>query len=186
MLIVCRGAAERVTTQKAVFGRCWHEYEMLAAKERQGTRNDLKPVGNMVETFPQSSGKSRDKAGARVGVSGKAIAETANAKRSEAAKKQHAQSTPRRGETLVVVPKEPLPKEDHHKGRAARAAEAMAEFRFLRIRTVHRKNYVTFSAGRRTVYCRHYVLTSVRGTQADSELEPRRICGMVRHRDTGC
>ena len=48
------------TKQKAVFGRCWHEYEKVEAKERQkGGQGGVL----LVETFPQGNGKSRDKAG---------------------------------------------------------------------------------------------------------------------------
>ena len=44
------------------------EIEEIRAKERQGERKDL----NIVENFPQcNSGKSRDKAAAKVGMSGK-------------------------------------------------------------------------------------------------------------------
>jgi len=44
----------------------WQQWEKDQAKKRQGTRTDIK------ETFPESSvGQSRDKAGKRVGVSGK-------------------------------------------------------------------------------------------------------------------
>lgn len=57
-----------------------------------------------------------------------AIDSEANKKRSEATKGQHEVSTPRQGEkkpeVMVVVPNEPPPNEDNHKGRAARAAEA--------------------------------------------------------------
>lgn len=54
--------------QKAVFGLAWKVWEAAEAKKRQGTRTDI------VETFPQGdTGKARDKAGERVGVSGKSI-----------------------------------------------------------------------------------------------------------------
>jgi len=43
----------------------------VEAKERQGTRNDLED--NIPENFPESNGDSRDKAGAAVGVSDKAL-----------------------------------------------------------------------------------------------------------------
>ena len=48
----------------------WSEYEKVEAKERQkgGQGGVLLP-----ETFPEAKGDSRDKAGKRVGVSGKAI-----------------------------------------------------------------------------------------------------------------
>lgn len=60
------------TKRKAIFGARWQEYEKLAAKERQGTRTDIK------ETFPEcSTGQSRDKAGERVGVSGRSISKVA-------------------------------------------------------------------------------------------------------------
>ena len=55
------------TKQKAVFGLVWSEYEKLAAKERQVR----KPSDSVQETFPEQNGQSRDKAGERVGVSGK-------------------------------------------------------------------------------------------------------------------
>ena len=49
----------------------------------------------------------------------------ANRKRREKAKEQHAVSTPRRGETMVVVPEEQVPNEaDRAPGRAARAEDA--------------------------------------------------------------
>tara|TARA_R110002110_G_scaffold391055_1_gene604296 strand:- start:376 stop:1794 length:1419 start_codon:yes stop_codon:yes gene_type:complete len=63
------------TWGRALFGTRWTGHETAAAKERQGTRNDL----NIVETFPQGNGTkkreppARDKAGERVGVSGKSI-----------------------------------------------------------------------------------------------------------------
>lgn len=54
--------------QKAVFGYAWKAWEAAEAKKRQGTRTDIP------ETFPESAtGDSRDKAGERVGVSGKSI-----------------------------------------------------------------------------------------------------------------
>ncbi len=59
-----------------------------------------------------------------------AIEEAANAKRREAAEAQHKVSTPRRGETMVVVPKEQAPKpteqreEDRAPGRSERAKAA--------------------------------------------------------------
>jgi len=48
----------------------------------------------------------------------------ANRKRSQATEAQHKASKPRAGETMVVVQDEPQPKENRHKGRAARAKEA--------------------------------------------------------------
>ena len=54
----------------------------------------------------------------------KAIAETANAKRSEAAKKQPRNTDGTMGKLPVVVPLEQQPAQDRAKGRAARAAEA--------------------------------------------------------------
>lgn len=49
----------------------------------------------------------------------------ANRKRSEKAKEQHAVSTPRHGETMVVVPEEQVPNEaERAPGRAARAEDA--------------------------------------------------------------
>lgn len=50
------------------------------------------------------------------------IAEDGNRKKAEAAKEQHAKSTPRRGETLVVDHSDPPPKK--HVAREARATEA--------------------------------------------------------------
>jgi site-specific DNA-methyltransferase (adenine-specific) len=52
------------------------------------------------------------------------IAEEGKRKKSEAAKEQHAKSTPRRGETLVADHNDPSPKKDKHPAREARAAEA--------------------------------------------------------------
>lgn len=49
-------------------GLVWHEHEKLAAKERQGTRNDLTSGTHVPDVQ-----RARDKAGERVGVSGKAI-----------------------------------------------------------------------------------------------------------------
>ena len=62
------------TKQKAVFGLVWSEYEKVEAKERQkgGQGGVLLP-----ETFPEAKGDSRDKAGERVGVSGKSIEKVA-------------------------------------------------------------------------------------------------------------
>ena len=54
----------------------------------------------------------------------KKIAEVGRRKKSEAAKAQHAKSTPRHGETLVTDHNDPLPKRDKHPAREARAAEA--------------------------------------------------------------
>ena len=60
---------------RSFFGLRWREAEKEAAKERQGTRNDIKePSGNVSGT----SGDSRDHAGARVGVSGKSIDKAAS------------------------------------------------------------------------------------------------------------
>ena len=47
-----------------------------------------------------------------------------NRKRSDAAKKQHSESTPRRGETLVADHDDPRPKSGKHVAREARAADA--------------------------------------------------------------
>jgi DNA modification methylase/ParB-like chromosome segregation protein Spo0J len=52
------------------------------------------------------------------------IAVEGKRKKSEAAKEQHAKSTPRRGETLVADHDDPSPKKDKHPAREARAAEA--------------------------------------------------------------
>ena len=52
------------------------------------------------------------------------IADEGNRKKSEAAKEQLAKSTPRHGETLVADHNDPLPKNDKHPAREARAAEA--------------------------------------------------------------
>lgn len=52
------------------------------------------------------------------------IAQEGNRKKSEAAKEQHAKSTPRRGETLVADHNDPSPKRDKHPAREARAADA--------------------------------------------------------------
>lgn len=60
------------TKQKAVFGLVWSEYEKLAAKERQHAGRP-KAGKELKETFPEVPGQSRDLAGKRVGVSGKAI-----------------------------------------------------------------------------------------------------------------
>jgi len=62
--------------QKAVFGAAWHEYEKVAAKERQ-SHGQTAPGKTLKETFPEASGQSRDKAGERVGVSGKSIEKVA-------------------------------------------------------------------------------------------------------------
>lgn len=56
------------TGQKAMFGAEWKKHEAEEAKKRQGARTDI------VETFPLGdTGKARDKAGERVGVSGKSV-----------------------------------------------------------------------------------------------------------------
>jgi len=48
------------------------EYEAVKARERQGTRTDIRT--NIPETFPEcSKGDARDKAGKRVGCSGKLV-----------------------------------------------------------------------------------------------------------------
>jgi site-specific DNA-methyltransferase (adenine-specific) len=52
------------------------------------------------------------------------IAEDGNRKKSDAAKKQHANSSPRHGETLVTDHRDPAPKKDAHPAREARAADA--------------------------------------------------------------
>lgn len=54
---------------KAVFGLAWRDHEKSEAKKRQ----ERKPANSVVETLPQQKGKSRDKVGDRVGVSGKSI-----------------------------------------------------------------------------------------------------------------
>jgi protein gp37 len=65
------------TKQKAIFGRCWHEYEKVAAKERQA-HGQTAPGKTLPETLPEApKGDSRDKAGERVGVSGKSIEKVA-------------------------------------------------------------------------------------------------------------
>ena len=55
--------------QRAIFGMEWKKHEMPAAKKRQGRRNDIQ------DDRPECSdqGQSRDKAGERVGVSGRSI-----------------------------------------------------------------------------------------------------------------
>ena len=57
------------TKKKSVFGLRWMEHERDAAKKRMEVGRPKEGV----ETFPQDTGKSRDKAGERVGVSGKSI-----------------------------------------------------------------------------------------------------------------
>jgi protein gp37 len=60
--------------RKAAFGLAWQEHEKQNAKERQRLSEGRPKKG--VETFPQvieDVGKSRDKIGERVGVSGKSV-----------------------------------------------------------------------------------------------------------------
>lgn len=60
--------------RKAAFGLAWQEHEKQNAKERQRLSEGRPKKG--VETFPQvieDAGKSRDKIGERVGVSGKSV-----------------------------------------------------------------------------------------------------------------
>ena len=66
------------TKQKAIFGHHWHEHEKVAAKERQA-HGQTAPGKTLEETFPQAlrEPQSRDKAGERVGVSGKSIEKVA-------------------------------------------------------------------------------------------------------------
>ena len=61
------------TKQKAIFGLAWKEYEQADAKKRQHVGRPPKNVEEVVEIFPQDTGKARDKIGERVGVSGKSI-----------------------------------------------------------------------------------------------------------------
>lgn len=61
------------TKQKTFFGVAWKEYEEAEAKKRQSLAGGDRSKA-LVETFPPAdTGKSRDKAGERVGVSGKSI-----------------------------------------------------------------------------------------------------------------
>lgn len=61
------------TKRKAIFGDAWREHEQAEAKKRQARAGGDKSKA-LVETFPQAeTGKSRDKIGERVGVSGKSI-----------------------------------------------------------------------------------------------------------------
>jgi N6-adenosine-specific RNA methylase IME4 len=83
-----------------------------------GSRRDLQEVQRaMIHLLCNQGSEKWEK-------KNKNIADEANAKRSAAAKGQHAVSAPRRGETLVVVQSEQQPKADRAKGRASRAAEA--------------------------------------------------------------
>lgn len=60
------------TGQLAIFGVRWLEHEEGEAKKRQ-SHGQTAPGKTLVETLPQANGKSRDKAGERVGVSGRSI-----------------------------------------------------------------------------------------------------------------
>jgi protein gp37 len=54
--------------QKAMFGAIWKQYEALEAKERKKRKPKSVP-----EKFPEQKADARDKAGERVGVSGKSV-----------------------------------------------------------------------------------------------------------------
>ena len=62
----------RLDPAGSVFSLEWRDHEREAAKERQSKAGGDKSK-SLPETFPEALGDSRDKAGERVGVSGKSI-----------------------------------------------------------------------------------------------------------------
>lgn len=59
------------TSQRALIAAGFLEYEREQARKRQGARTDIK------ENFPECSAQARDKAGARVHVSGRMVDDAA-------------------------------------------------------------------------------------------------------------
>ena len=105
------------TKQKAMFGEAWREDEKRKAKERLKTStggSNPQPV----ETFPQAdTGKSRDKIGERVGVSGKSIDKIAVVKEYAPEKlrddstleEAYREANKRKKEKLATPAEKPLP-----------------------------------------------------------------------------